>query len=40
MEKHRGLPSSTPSHRTEHMLATARTQETRPISIIQLIYCT
>ncbi|GAB3922376.1 hypothetical protein GCM10029976_010750 [Kribbella albertanoniae] len=24
MEKHRGLPSSAPMHRTEHMLATAR----------------
>src|SRR4051812_15951618 len=30
MEKHRGLPSSAPMHRTEHMLATARTQETSP----------
>ncbi|GAB3941397.1 hypothetical protein GCM10029976_060620 [Kribbella albertanoniae] len=29
MEKHRDLPSSTPSYRTEHMLATARSSQTR-----------
>jgi hypothetical protein len=33
MEKHRGLHSSTPSYHTEHLLATARDKETRPVDI-------
>ncbi len=30
MEKHRGLRPSTPSYRTEHLLATVRNNETTP----------
>ena len=34
MEKHRGLHSSTPSYRTEHLLATARDRQTYQIAFL------